>query len=320
MRRNRVSDARAADVSLSVVIPLLNEAEGLPELYAALDAALSPYAGASELIFVDDGSTDGSFDVLKGLRSKDERVKIIQLRSNQGKATALSVGFREAQGQIIVTLDADLQDDPREIPKLLAKLEEGYDLVSGWKVQRQDPFTRRLLSTIFNRVTAFMTGLAIHDFNCGFKAYRQPVVTELRLHGELHRFIPALASWRGFRVAEVEVGHRSRRYGRSKYGMERIPRGLFDLLTVIMLTRYTAKPLHLFGLLGLIMGLIGFGVIAYLSAGWFLGQWIGGRPLLLIGAVLMIAGIQLVSFGLVAEMIVYSSSTQAVPPIRTILK
>lgn len=316
-----MSEASADNVvSLSVVIPLLNEADSLPELYAALDAALGRHMGESELIFVDDGSTDRSFDVLKTLRSKDERVKIIQLRSNQGKATALSIGFREAQGEIIVTLDADLQDDPREIPKLLAKLEEGYDLVSGWKVQRQDPVTRRLLSIIFNRVTAFMTGLAIHDFNCGFKAYRRAVVDELRLHGELHRFIPALANWRGFKVAEIEVEHRQRRYGRSRYGIERIPRGLFDLLTVIMLTRYTAKPLHLFGLLGLLMGLVGFGIIAYLSVGWFLGQWIGGRPLLIIGAVLVIAGIQLVSFGLVAEMIVYSSSTQVVPPIRTILK
>jgi glycosyltransferase involved in cell wall biosynthesis len=276
--------------------------------------------GVSELIFVDDGSTDGSFDVLKGLRGKDERVKIVQLRTNQGKATALSVGFREAHGEIIVTLDADLQDDPQEIPKLLAKLEEGYDLVSGWKVTRHDPMTRRLLSTIFNRVTAFMTGLAIHDFNCGFKAYRRAVVTELRLHGELHRFIPALASWRGFRVAEIEVEHHPRRYGYSKYGLERIPRGLFDLLTVIMLTRYTTRPLHLFGLLGLLLGLIGFGIIAYLSVGWFFSQWIGGRPLLLISAVLVIAGIQLVSFGLVAEMIVYSSATQADPPVRTILK
>lgn len=307
-------------VSLSVVIPLLNEADSLPELYAALDAALGLHTGTGELIFVDDGSTDGSFDVLKGLRARDGRVKVIQLRSNQGKATALSVGFREAQGEVIITLDADLQDDPREIPKLLAKLEQGYDLVSGWKVQRRDPVTRRLLSTIFNRVTACMTGLPLHDFNCGFKAYRRAVVEELRLHGELHRFIPALANWRGFRVAEVEVEHRQRRYGRSRYGIERIPRGLFDLLTVVMLTRYTAKPLHLFGLLGLLMGVAGFGVIAYLSVGWFLGQWIGGRPLLLIGAVLVIAGIQLISFGLVAEMIAYSSSTQAVPPIRTILK
>lgn len=310
----------ASSVRLSVVVPLFNEAESLSDLYVALDAALTQNGGMTELIFVDDGSTDTSFEVLKALRRKDERVKIIQLRANQGKTAALAAGFREAQGEVIVTLDADLQDDPKEIPRFLAKLEEGYDLVSGWKARRQDPWTRRALSAIFNRVTASMTGLRIHDFNCGFKAYRRAVIDELRLHGELHRFIPALASWRGFRVAEIEVEHHPRRYGRSKYGMERIPRGFFDLLTVIMLTRYTAKPLHLFGLLGLFLGLAGFGIIGYLSVGWFLGMWIGARPLFLIGAVLLIAGIQLVSFGLVAEMIVYSSAARADPPIRTILK
>ncbi len=303
-----------------MVVPLFNEAESLPELYIALDETLSPFAGRIELIFVDDGSSDASFEVLKEFRSKDERVKIVQLRGNRGKASALAVGFREAQGEIIITLDADLQDDPKEIPKFLAKLEEGYDLVSGWKIRRQDPWTRRLLSAIFNRVTALITGLRIHDFNCGFKAYRPAVIGELRLHGELHRFIPALASWRGFRVAEIEVEHHRRRYGRSKYGMERIPWGFFDLLTVIMLTRYTTKPLHLFGLLGLLLGFTGLGIIGYLSLGWFLGKWIGTRPLLLIGAILVIAGIQLVSFGLVAEMLVYSSATEADPPIRTILK
>jgi len=316
-----VSEKSAGNsIQLSVVVPLLNEAESLFDLYDALDAALAAHDDRSELIFVDDGSTDASFDTLKALRSKDERVKVVRLRANQGKAAALAVGFRESQGEVIITLDADLQDDPKEIPNFLAKLEEGYDLVSGWKARRQDPWTRRTLSAIFNRVTASMTGLRIHDFNCGFKAYRRAVINELRLHGELHRFIPALASWRGFRVAEIEVEHHPRRYGRSKYGMERIPRGFFDLLTVIMLTRYTAKPLHLFGLLGAFLGLAGFGIIGYLSVGWFLGTWIGARPLLLIGAVLLIAGIQLVSFGLVAEMIVYSSAAQADPPIRTILK
>ncbi len=313
-------DNAGSPISLSVVVPLFNEAESLPELYIALDETLSPFAGRIELIFVDDGSSDASFEVLKEFRSKDERVKIVQLRGNRGKASALAVGFREAQGEIIITLDADLQDDPKEIPKFLAKLEEGYDLVSGWKIRRQDPWTRRLLSAIFNRVTALITGLRIHDFNCGFKAYRPAVIGELRLHGELHRFIPALASWRGFRVAEIEVEHHRRRYGRSKYGMERIPWGFFDLLTVIMLTRYTTKPLHLFGLLGLLLGFTGLGIIGYLSLGWFLGKWIGTRPLLLIGAILVIAGIQLVSFGLVAEMLVYSSATEADPPIRTILK
>lgn len=304
---------------LSVVVPLFNEADSLPELYAALDAALSTYPGRCELIFVDDGSSDGSFEVLKTLRSKDDRVKVVQLRGNQGKAAALAVGFREAQAEIIVTLDADLQDDPREVPKFLAKLDEGYDLVSGWKVHRQDPWTRRFLSAVFNRVTGLITGLRIHDMNCGFKAYRRTVISELKLHGELHRFIPALASWRGFRVTEIEIKHHPRRYGRSKYGLERIPWGFFDLLTVIMLTRYTTRPLHLFGLLGLFLGSVGFGIIGYLSLGWFLGKWIGARPLLLIGAVLLIAGIQLVSFGLVAEMIVYSSATRGDPPVRAIL-
>lgn len=306
---------------LSVVIPLYNEAESLPALYTALDTVLTSHAIPAELIFVDDGSVDGSFDVLKSLRSKDERVKIIQLRGNHGKAAALTAGFREAQGDIIVTLDADLQDDPKEIPKFLATLDEGYDLVSGWKVSRQDPWTRRVLSAVFNRFTALMTGVPLHDFNCGFKAYRREVTQEVKLYGELHRFIPALAGWRGFRVTEIDVEHHPRRHGYSKYGLERIPRGFFDLLTVIMLTRYTSRPLHLFGLLGLLVGLAGFGIIGYLSVGWFLGQWIGARPLFLVGAILLIAGIQLVSFGLVAEMIVYSSaSTQAVPPIRTILK
>jgi glycosyltransferase involved in cell wall biosynthesis len=310
----------ANPIQLSVVIPLFNEAESLPELYRALDTVLSTCPGRSELIFVDDGSTDASFEVLRGLRSKDERVKAVQLRGNQGKATALAVGFREAQGEVVVTLDADLQDDPKEIPKFLAKLQEGYDLVSGWKSRRQDRWTRRLLSALFNRVTAFITGLRIHDFNCGFKAYRQAVVNELRLHGELHRFIPALANWRGFKVGEIEVEHHPRKFGQSRYGIERIPRGFFDLLTVVMLTRYTTKPLHLFGLLGLLLELAGFGIIAYLSIGWFLGVWIGMRPLLIIGAILVIAGIQLVSFGLVAEMIVYSSAMHEDPPVRTILK
>ncbi len=311
---------RGEVVGLSIVVPVFNEAESLPELYAALAAVLESVGGSNELIFVDDGSTDASFEILKGLHDKDQRVKIIQLRRNQGKAAALAVGFREATGEIIMTLDGDLQDDPIEIPKFLRKLEEGYDLVSGWKAQRRDPWSRRFLSALFNYVTAFITGLRIHDFNCGFKAYRRAVVSELKLHGELHRFIPALASWRGFRIAEIQVKHHPRRHGKSKYGVERIPGGFFDLLTVIMLTRFTAKPLHLFGLLGVFLGFAGMTIIGYLSLGWFLGKWIGTRPILLIGAVLVIAGIQLISFGLVAEMIVYASGTQGDPPIRTILK
>jgi len=305
---------------ISVVVPLYNEAESLPELYDSLVTTLLPYADGCEMIFVDDGSTDGSFETLKELREGDKRVKLIHLRSNQGKAAALAAGFREAQGEIIVTLDADLQDDPREIPRFLQKLEEGYDLVSGWKATRHDPASRRLLSAVFNRVTSRLTAVKLHDFNCGFKAYRRPVIQELRLYGELHRFIPALASWRGFRIGEIEVAHHPRRYGVSKYGAERIPRGFFDLLTVLMLTRYTTRPLHLFGVFGVIVGLAGFGIVTYLSILWLFGQWIAGRPIFILGALMVIAGIQLVSFGLLAEMIVYGSNRESDPPVDVVLK
>jgi glycosyltransferase involved in cell wall biosynthesis len=305
---------------ISVVVPLYNEADGLTELHAALEAALRPRAAACEMIFVDDGSTDGSFKRLADLRGADKRVKVIRFRRNQGKAAALAAGFRQAQGEIIVTLDADLQDDPKEIPRFLQKLEEGYDLVSGWKTLRNDPRSRRVLSAVFNRVTSALTGVKLHDVNCGFKAYRRAVTEELRLYGELHRFIPALASWRGFTVGEIEVEHHPRKYGHSKYGLERIPRGFFDLLTILMLTRYTTRPLHLFGFLGLVLGLAGFGIVAYLSVGWLFGKWIAGRPLLILGSLMAIAGVQLVSFGLLAEMIVYSSNHEEDPPISSILK
>lgn len=305
---------------ISVVIPLYNEAESLIELHAAMAATLLPFADRCEMIFVDDGSTDGSLEVLKGLREGDKRVKAVRLRCNHGKAVALAAGFREASGEIIVTLDADLQDDPKEMPRLLQKLEEGYDLVSGWKATRRDPWLRRFLSAIFNRVTSRLTGVELHDLNCGFKVYRRAVIHEMRLYGELHRFIPVLASWRGFRIGEIEVAHRPRKYGRSKYGAERIPRGFFDLLTVLMLTRYTTRPLHFFGLVGVIVGLMGFGIIVYLSIGWLFGQWIGSRPLFILGTLMVIAGIQLVSFGLLAEMIVYGSNRESDPPVDMVFK
>lgn len=304
---------------LSVIIPLLNEAEGLPELYRELQEALRPWADSHELIFVDDGSTDGSFAALEKLHTEDPRVVVLRFRRNQGKASALMAGFRRARGEILVTLDADLQDDPQEIPRFLDKLEEGFDLVSGWKVKRQDPVIRRALSRVFNRVTSRLTGITLHDFNCGFKCYRRAVIREIRLHGELHRFIPALASWRGFRIAEIEVAHRPRKYGQSKYGSERIPRGFFDLLTVLMLTRYQLRPLHFFGSLGILLGLAGFTVLAYLVVGWFFGQWIGNRPLLSLSILMMIIGLQFVFFGLLAEIVVYSSRHTDIPPLATVL-
>ncbi|WP_239993188.1 glycosyltransferase [Candidatus Methylomirabilis limnetica] len=304
---------------LSVIIPLLNEADGLPELYRELQEALRPWANRHELIFVDDGSTDGSFAALEKLHAEDPRVVVLRFRRNQGKASALMAGFRRARGEILVTLDADLQDDPREIPRFLDKLDEGFDLVSGWKVKRQDPIIRRVLSRVFNSVTSLFTGLTLHDFNCGFKCYRRGVIQEIRLHGELHRFIPALASWRGFRIAEIEVAHRPRKYGQSKYGSERIPRGFFDLLTVLILTRYHLRPLHLFGALGALLSLAGSIGLAYLVFGWFFGQWIGDRPLLSLSILTMIIGLQFIFFGLLAEIIVYSSRQTDIPPLAAVL-
>lgn len=304
---------------LSVIIPLLNEAEGLPELYRELKEALRPWADSHELILVDDGSTDGSFAALEKLHAEDPRVVVLRFRRNQGKTSALMAGFRRAKGEILITIDADLQDDPQEIPRFLDKLEEGFDLVSGWKIKRQDPLIRRALSRIFNGVTALLTGITLHDFNCGFKCYRRAVIREIRLQGELHRFIPALASWRGFRIAEIEVAHRPRKYGQSKYGSERIPRGFFDLLTVLMLTRYQMRPLHLFGKLGLLLGLTGCAALAYLVAGWFFGRWIGDRPLLSLSILAMIIGVQFIFFGLLAEMIVYSSGQTDIPPLAAVL-
>ncbi len=307
-------------IELSVVVPLYNEVESLLELHAALRQSLRSHIDRYELIFVDDGSTDGSFDRLREIWEEDKSVRVVRLRRNYGKAAALGAGFRESRGAIVVTLDADLQDDPEEIPRFLQKLEEGYDLVSGWKARRNDPWSRRFLSGLFNRVTSLMSGVRLHDFNCGFKVYRRAIIDEIRLHGELHRFIPVLASWRGFRIGEMQVRHHPRKYGQSKYGAERIPRGFFDLLTVLMLTRYTARPLHLFGLLGAFIGFIGFGIVAYLSIGWLLGQWIGPRPALILGTLMLIAGLQLVSFGLLAEMIVYGSNPEGGPPIDSVLK
>ncbi len=304
---------------LSVIIPLLNEAESLTELHRELQEALRPWADSYELIFIDDGSTDSSFAALEQLHAENPRVIVLRFRGHQGKATALMAGFRQARGEILITLDADLQDDPREIPRFLKKLEEGFDLVSGWKVKRRDPFIRRALSLVFNRVTSRLTGVRLHDFNCGFKCYRRGVIEEIRLYGELHRFIPALASWRGFRVGEIEVAHRPRKYGQSKYGSERIPSGFFDLLTVLMLTRYRLKPLHLFGALGVPLSLTGSVVLAYLVVGWWFGQWIGNRPLLSLSILMMIIGLQFIFFGLLAEMIVYSGRHTDILPLAAVL-
>jgi glycosyltransferase involved in cell wall biosynthesis len=288
---------------ISVVVPLLNEESSLEALYGEIAAALEPRGEAFEVVFVDDGSTDGSSTVLARLHDEHANIVVVRLRRNFGKAAALQAGFLEARGDVIVTIDADLQDDPAEIPQLLAKLDEGFDLVSGWKTRRNDPFLRRVFSRVFNWTTALISGVRLHDVNCGLKAYRAEVVQGMRLYGELHRFVPVLAAYQGYRVAEIPVNHRARRHGRSRYGFERYLRGFFDLLSVTFMGRYRYRPLHLFGGIGLLMGVVGFLVLLYLTVIWFMGEGIGTRPLLTLGVLLLVVGIQFVSLGLISELI-----------------
>jgi glycosyltransferase involved in cell wall biosynthesis len=288
---------------ISVVVPVHNEERSVALLYDELRSALEPLATAWETIFVDDGSTDGTFAALTRLHSATDNVRVVRLRRNFGKAAALRAGFDQAQGDTVVTIDGDLQDDPTEIPRLLAKLDEGFDLVSGWKTRRRDPLSRRVLSRVFNRVTGAFSGVHLHDMNCGLKAYRAEVVHGLRLYGELHRFIPVLAHYRGFRIAELPVNHRPREHGRSRYGVERYLRGFLDLLTVSFIGRYRHRPLHLFGGLGLILGAFGTAILIYLTVLKALGNAIGHRPLLLLGVLLVVIGMQFFSLGLISEMI-----------------
>jgi glycosyltransferase involved in cell wall biosynthesis len=293
-----------ARIEVSVVLPVLDEVESLGVLHRELTEVLTRLGRPYEILFIDDGSRDGSFERVEKLALEDDRVRGVQLRRNFGKAAALAVGFREARGDTIVTLDADLQDEPAEVPKLLNRLEDGFDLVSGWKQDRQDPRSKTWPSRLFNWVTGFLTGVRLHDFNSGFKIYRREVVEEIRLYGELHRFIPALAAWRGFRVTEVPVHHRPRRYGHSKFGSARLWRGFLDLLTVLFLTRYTRRPLHLFGGLGLIAWTVGFAVNSYLTGIWLAGaQPIGTRPLLAFGVLSMLVGVQFFAVGLLSELV-----------------
>ena len=288
---------------ISVVIPVRNEERSIALLYDELRATLDGLGATWETVFVDDGSTDGSFAALTRLHAEQTNVRVVRLRRNFGKAAALSAGFAHVRGDIVVTIDGDLQDDPNEIPKLLAKLDEGFDLVSGWKSRRRDPWRRRFASKIFNRMTGWLTGVHLHDVNCGLKAYRVEVVHGLRIYGELHRFIPVLAHHRGFRIAELPVNHRPREHGRSHYGLERYLRGFLDLLSVSFMGRYRHRPLHLFGGLGLLLGAIGFAILIYLTAVKIAGHAIGGRPLLTLGVLLVVVGLQFFSLGLISELV-----------------
>ena len=288
---------------ISVVVPVRDEELTVERLYDELSQALSERGEPWEVVFVDDGSRDGTHTALVRLHASAPNIRVVRLRRNVGKAAALDAGFREVEGDVVVTIDGDLQDDPAEIPRLLAKLDEGYDLVTGWKTHRNDPFARRVLSRIFNTVTGRLSGVRLHDMNCGLKAYRAEVVEGMQLYGELHRYIPVLAHYRGYRVTELPVNHRPREHGRSNYGVERYVRGFLDLLTVTFMGRYRHRPLHLFGGLGLLFSLIGTLILGYLTVVKLLGNAIGQRPLLLLGVLLVVVGIQLLSLGLISELI-----------------
>jgi glycosyltransferase involved in cell wall biosynthesis len=288
---------------ISVVVPIRNEERSIALLYDELRATLDGAGLDWEAVFVDDGSTDGSFSALTRLHAEQTNVRVVRLRRNFGKAAALAAGFAQVRGDVVVTIDGDLQDDPNEIPKLLAKLDEGFDLVSGWKSRRRDPWRRRFASKVFNRMTGWLTGVHLHDVNCGLKAYRVEVLRGLPIYGELHRFIPVLAHHRGFRIAELPVNHRPREHGRSRYGLERYLRGFLDLLSVSFMGRYRHRPLHLFGGLGLLLGAVGSAILIYLTAVKIAGHAIGGRPLLTLGVLLVVVGLQFFSLGLISELI-----------------
>lgn len=293
---------------LSFVIPTLNEEDSIRILVDEIIANVGD--NTYEIIFIDDGSRDKSFEIMNELAMANPAIRIIRFRRNFGKAAALQQGFNYAQGEIVFTMDADLQDNPIEIQRFLVKLDEGYDLVSGWKKKRHDPLHKTLPSKLFNYVTARTFDLKLKDYNCGFKAYRKPLVKELNLYGEMHRYIPALANSLGYRVGEIDVEHRARQYGKSKYGWERYLRGFFDLMTVKMVTQYVKSPLYLFGRIGLVSAMAGMFLSLYLAVlKIFYGYPLSNRPLLFLGMLLIITGLQFISLGLISELIVNRINT-----------
>jgi glycosyltransferase involved in cell wall biosynthesis len=296
-----------SDLEISIVVPVLNERESLPHLHKELTDTLQAVGKSYEIIFVDDGSTDGSVEIVRDIVASDDAVVLVELRRRFGKSTGLQAGFRVSRGKIIITLDADLQDDPKEIPRFLEALENDYDLVSGWKEDRKDPLMKTIPSKFFNFVTSKMSGLKLRDFNCGFKAYRREVIDDLNIYGELYRYIPVVVHAKGFRVGEIAVSHRARQFGESKYGLERFIRGPLDLFTIMFLISFQKRPLHLFGPVGVLVGSIGLMVNGYLAVLWLQGETIGSRPLLMLGTLMMIVGIQILVFGLLGEMIAAAS-------------
>jgi glycosyltransferase involved in cell wall biosynthesis len=291
-------------MKLSIVIPLLNEKESLPILTDAIAAALDGRVDPYEVIFVDDGSTDGSFETLREIHAKNpSAIRVIRFSRNYGKSAALSVGIEKAAGEVIVTMDADLQDDPSAIPDLLAKIDEGWDLVSGWKKKRFDPLAYTLPSKVWNACMSLITGVKLHDLNCGFKAYRSAVAKGLDIYGERHRYLPALAHWDGYKVTETPVPHHPRKFGKSKYGFGKFLKGSFDLVTILFLRKYLKNPMHFFGMIGMLLALAGCAVLAYFGVEYILTGQMHLRPLVMLSIGAVIMGIQFISIGLIGELI-----------------
>lgn len=296
-------EKESSPVDISVIIPLLNEEKSLQELYNKIYAAIESYS--YEIIFIDDGSTDTSWDVISSISEKDPRVKAIRFRRNYGKSDALQFGFDSSKGKYVVTIDADLQDDPNEIPALIEMLEEGRELVSGWKKERHDPVTKTVPSRFFNYITRLTTGIYLHDFNCGLKAYRREVIESIYLYGELHRYVPLLAKWEGFnKIDEKPVKHHPRKYGKTKFGISRFLNGFLDLLTLLIVHRYMQRPMHFFGSLGVLFLVVGGGINLYLAYMKIIHDAIlGNRPLLFLGIMLVVVGVQFFSIGFLGDMI-----------------
>ena len=307
-----------ASPQLTIVIPALNEVESIPVLLKEIQTVCEAEKISYEVIVIDDGSKDGTFACVDGLAKVDGRIKGVQFRHNCGKAAALSEGFARAQGEFVITMDADLQDNPTEIPGILKLIHEGADLVSGWKKKRYDPIHKTWPSKLFNIVTSRVAGVRLHDFNCGLKGYRSEVVKSLDLYGELHRYIPVMANWNGFKVVEKIVEHRARKFGHSKYGWARLTNGPFDLMTLVFLHRYTSRPLHLFGFVGFIFSMLGSLILAGFGINWIVTGNGHVRPLMLAGVASVILGIQFVSIGLLGEMINHRMSARSNPVRREV--
>jgi glycosyltransferase involved in cell wall biosynthesis len=320
-----ITESTSGDsVDVSIVVPLYNEIENITSLHKAIVPVVSSSGKSTEIIFVDDGSTDGTYEQLKKIQAIDPSVWVIRFRRNFGQAAAFSAGFDFARGKVIVTMDGDLQNDPADIPLLIEKIDQGFDIVSGWRIKRKDNFiTRRLPSIIANSLISRVTGVKLHDYGCSLKAYREEVVKNIRLYGELHRFIPAIASWMGIQVAEVPVNHFPRKHGRSKYGLGRTLRVMLDLITVKFMLNYATRPLQIFGLAGMFSFLIGLIISGYLTIlRLFYGEGLSDRPILLLGVLLIMLGVQLILMGLLGELIVrtyHESQDKPIYAVREIL-